>query len=158
MSTATNAAEQLRNFNNKIKPLIEAVEFLEALGNLEQATAEYKARAEKAQADCVRIEKQLSELATKEQEAGGRVKALEVQGSETAKAAEERASKIIQNAQADAEKIVAEANQKAADVEGATAQRKRFSESLDKSIAAKEAELARLNEEIQKTKARITAL
>lgn len=61
MSKAYKAFEDIKNFANKLKPLFEAADALEEIGNIELHTNELKAEKAKAEAELVDAKKLLAE-------------------------------------------------------------------------------------------------
>jgi len=158
MSTATNAAEQLKSFVNKIKPLLEAAEYLESLGSLEQAHGELSARKKKAESDFLESKNRLDALAPQIQEAEGSLDALKLEGEEITKKASVKATDIVSEADLIANSIIREADSKKSGVLKQVAEQNVMLKNLQSSIDVASKELGILRQTIRETKAKISGL
>lgn len=156
--SAINAAEQLKNFGNKIRPLIEAIEFLESLGSLEQAASEAKSKKDLAVKSAAEAESALALLKENIQTAEGKLRAYEAQAEQTKKAGEEKYQLIVSGAKSEAGKMIAEAEGKVAKLSATISEKNSEIAALNSKISEREADLKNLEETIKQTKARISAL
>lgn len=156
--SAINAAEQLKNFGNKIRPLIEAIEYLENLGSLEQAMSEANSKKDAAVKSAGEAESALALLKENIQTAEGKLRAYEAQAEQTKKAGEEKYQLIVSGAKSEAGKMIAEAEGKVAKIGSIISEKNSELAALNTRIVERETDLKNLEETIKQTKARISAL
>jgi hypothetical protein len=156
--SAKNAAEQIKNFGSKLKGFLEAAEFLEKIGNIENYESEVMARknaAIKAEAEAVaalcKAEEDLSFALEK-------VKAAEDMAKSILSEADKKAADRKQFAESELEKVILDGGVKIKKVEADIKERLLMSKEIDGQIAEKAAELSAIKKNIEEAKAKIASL
>lgn len=158
MSDVTQAANDLKNLSNKLRPLLELGPILERIGSIEQTELDTLARvklaneAEKqAKADLGFAEEKLSRAR------------LELEAAKSAVAKEfkdgsEKRDALIKQGETEAESIIAKAEFQKENILKEVANHQSAVDRLQKDIDAKAAELANVQKKVQEVKARIAGL
>ena len=135
------ASEDVKNFANRLKPIIELGAFLEKIGSIENAGKE-------AEAFCAKAKAQAEEATVKL----GDVQAELVLSEAKVKEAESKAEAVVNLASKNAEDIVARAKSKAQEIEQAVMSVKA---SVAKQISESQVELEAVKKEIQDKRAEL---
>lgn len=156
MSDARKAAEDLILLANRFKPLFDAAEALERIGNLEQAEIEAGIRLKNtkdAEADAqTLLEKKNEELAKVNEKISKSQDSIVVME----KMAQDRCDAILRIADEKAAGIVKSANEQKKIVENQIVEKRGLVAQLQEAIDAKNEELMNINREIDAAKEKIS--
>lgn len=157
MSNAKQAADQIKSFAGRLKGFLEAADYLDKIGDIEQLEKESilrKDQAIKAEAEA-KFNLSVQEKAIQAQEA--RMKNLVAEGEKEIDAGRKKNEAAISESRNEAERIVSEAKSKKASLEKEIAESKQILAKIKEEVEYRTEELKGVRNEITKAKEQIAA-
>ena len=154
----SKAADDIKSFAKRIKPILELAEVLEKLGSIDNAAFESKSRCEKALAE----EKDALKLLNKKYEevarAHSEIEAAKHKAGNLVSEAKAKSDEMLKYAEVKGEEIIAKANSFKSKVMSEAQAEQTKVEELKKDIASKHNELELLKKELADFKSKFSRL
>jgi chromosome segregation ATPase len=158
LSLANQAANDIRNFVNKLQPLFSAAEALEKIGNIEQLEREATERKANAERELEKILPKLKLRQGELQDLLDRASESEGHAEQVVAEAENKVGAIIERANKKAASIVDEAKKNGAGIDQKINERRAVLSSVEKEIEEKSVRLESIKKEIAAAKSKISEM
>lgn len=158
MTTALKAAEDLKNLANRFKGVIEAGEYLQELGDLQQATQEAKNGRDAARKEAEEAKAILAELQSQIKSADQSIAKAREEAAGIVREAEERSKDIVTDANAQGFYVKQEAERRRDEFIREGNGHKKSLENIQAQIAEETKKLQGILAEIENAKKRISSI
>lgn len=157
MSDARKAAEDLKLFANRIRPLLDVADALERIGGLEQAERESESRADKAKTAAADAQKLLDKKNAELEEVKVEITKTQDNIIVMENKAQDKCDEILRIADEKAVNIIKSANEQKKNIENQIIEKRGQVAQLQEAIDAKKEELTKINNEIEAAKEKIAS-